>query len=171
MKEISYKDLKVNPVTLFSDSWGELVTGKKGNKVNAMTISWGQIGSLWGHSSGMPVITVYVRPQRFSKILLDKEDYFTVCFFDKKYKKELSYLGTHSGKDEDKIQKVGFSSVSFEDYSYINEANLVFVCRKLYRQTMKEECFLDQGVVADCYPHKDFHDLYITKIEKVLIKE
>ena len=171
MKEISYKDLKINPVTLFADSWGELVTGKKGDKVNAMTISWGQIGSLWGHSSGMPVITVYVRPQRFSKILLDKEDYFTFCFFDKKYKKELSYLGTHSGKDEDKIQKVGFISVSFEDYSYINEANLVFVCRKLYRQTMKEECFLDQGVVADCYPHKDFHDLYIAKIEKVLIKE
>ena len=50
MKEISYKDLKINPVTLFSDSWGELVTGKKGDKVNAMTISWGQIGSLWGHS-------------------------------------------------------------------------------------------------------------------------
>ena len=36
---------------------------------------------------------------------------------------------------------------------------------------MKEECFLDQGVVADCYPQKDFHDLYIAKIEKVLIKE
>ena len=170
MKEISYKELEINPVTLFADSWGELVTGKKGDKVNAMTISWGQIGSLWGHSSGMPVITIFVRPQRFSKILLDKEEYFTVCFFDK-FKKELPYLGTHSGKDEDKIQKVGFTSTSFENYSYINEANLVFVCRKLYRQTMKEECFLDSNVREDSYPHKDFHDFYIAKIEKVFIKE
>ena len=48
MKEISYKDLKINPVTLFADSWGELVTGKKGDKVNAMTISWGQIGFFMG---------------------------------------------------------------------------------------------------------------------------
>lgn len=171
MKEISYKDLKLNPVTLFADSWGELVTGRKGDKVNAMTISWGEIGSLWGHSSGMPVITIYVRPQRFSKILLDKEDCFTVCFFDKQHKKELAYLGSHSGRDEDKIQKVGFSSTSLEEYSYINEANLVFVCRKLYQQAMKEGCFLDKDVVEDCYPKKDFHDMYIAKIEKVLIKE
>lgn len=171
MKEISYKELKLNPVTMIADEWVELVTGKEGDKVNAMTLSWGEIGSLWGHGTGMPVVTIYVRPQRFSKILLDNEDYFTLCFFNGEHKKELAYLGSHSGRDEDKIKKIGFTSTSEKDYSYINESSMVFVCRKLYRQTMKEECFIDKSIIEDCYPKKDFHDIYIAKIEKVFVKE
>lgn len=171
MKETNYQELKFNPTEIFSEGWPEIVTGKLGDEINAMTISWGEIGSIWGHKCGEPIVTVFVRPQRFSKILLDKEDYFTLCFFDKKYKKELAYLGTHSGKDEDKIAKVGFSSTSLEQYSYINEADMVFVCRKLYQQTMKEECFIDKSIISDHYPKKDFHDLYIAKIEKVLIRD
>ena len=34
-----------------------------------------------------------------------------------------------------------------------------------------EEYFLDKSVVEDCYPNRDFHDLYIASIEKVLIAE
>lgn len=169
MKEISYKELNINPITKIADEWVALVTGKSGDKINAMTLSWGEIGSLWGHSSGMPVVTIYVRPQRFSKILLDQEEYFTLCFFDNK-KKELAYLGSHSGRNEDKIAKVGFHNVILKDYSYIEEANLVLVCKKIYRQTLKEECFIDKNIIEDCYPNKDFHDMYIAKIEKVLIK-
>lgn len=169
MKEISYKELNINPITKIADEWVALVTGKSGDKINAMTLSWGEIGSLWGHSSGMPVVTIYVRPQRFSKILLDQEEYFTLCFFDNK-KKELAYLGSHSGRNEDKIAKVGFHNVILKDYSYIEEANLVLVCKKIYRQTLKEECFIDKNIIEDCYANKDFHDMYIAKIEKVLIK-
>lgn len=169
MKEISYKELNINPITKIADEWVALVTGKSGDKINAMTLSWGEIGSLWGHSSGMPVVTIYVRPQRFSKILLDQEEYFTLCFFDNK-KKELAYLGSHSGRNEDKIAKIGFHNVILKDYSYIEEANLVLVCKKIYRQTLKEECFIDKNIIEDCYPNKDFHDMYIAKIEKVLIK-
>jgi flavin reductase (DIM6/NTAB) family NADH-FMN oxidoreductase RutF len=171
MKEIPYTELQLNPVKKFADEWALLVTGKEGDKVNAMTISWGAIGSLWGHSTGMPVVTIYVRPQRFSKILLDEEEYFTLCFFDGGHKKELAYLGSHSGRNEEKISKVGFTSQSTQDYSYIKESKMVLVCRKLYRQTMKEECFLDKSVVTDMYPKKDFHDLYIAKIEKILIND
>lgn len=169
MKEISYKELNINPITKIADEWVALVTGKSGDKINAMTLSWGEIGSLWEHSSGMPVVTIYVRPQRFSKILLDQEEYFTLCFFDNK-KKELAYLGSHSGRNEDKIAKVGFHNVILKDYSYIEEASLVLVCKKIYRQTLKEECFIDKNIIEDCYPNKDFHDMYIAKIEKVLIK-
>lgn len=169
MKEISYKELNINPITKIADEWVALVTGKSGDKINAMTLSWGEIGSLWGHSSGMPVVTIYVRPQRFSKILLDQEEYFTLCFFDNK-KKELAYLGSHSGRNEDKIAKVGFHNVILKDYSYIEEASLVLVCKKIYRQTLKEECFIDKNIIEDCYSNKDFHDMYIAKIEKVLIK-
>ena len=33
MKEISFKDLKINPITLFADEWGVIVTGKKGTRL------------------------------------------------------------------------------------------------------------------------------------------
>lgn len=171
MKEISYKALSVNPVDIFSDGWPELVTGKDGDKINAMTISWGSIGSLWGHGCGMPVVTIYVRPHRFSKALLDENECFTVCFMGKEHKKEAAYLGSHSGKDEDKIKATGLSITTTADYSYINESEMVLVCRKLYRQTMQEDCFIDKSVVSDCYPKKDFHDLYIAQIEKILVSE
>ncbi len=171
MKEISYKQLNLNPVDIFSDGWPELVTGKEGDKINAMTISWGSIGSLWGHGSGIPVATIYVRPQRFSKTLLDKNECFTICFMGEERKKEAAYLGSHSGRNEDKIAATGLSVTTTADYSYINESKMVLVCRKLYRQTMNEESFIDKDVILDCYPKKDFHDLYIARIEKVLIAD
>ncbi len=171
MKQIDYKELNLNPTEIFSEGWPELVTGKNGDKINAMTISWGSIGSLWGHGCGMPVVTIYVRPQRFSKALLDKNDRFTICFMGKDRKKEAAYLGSHSGRDEDKIKMTGLSVTITENYSFINESEMVLVCRKLYRQTMTEDCFIDKSVVEDCYPKKDFHDLYIAKVEKVLIQD
>lgn len=171
MKEITYKELNMNPVDVIANEWVALVTGKNGDKVNAMTLSWGEMGSLWGHHSGMPVVTIYVRPQRFSKELLDKNEYFTLCFFGGKNMRELAYLGSHSGRDEDKIKKLNLHTTSNDDYSYINEASTIFVCRKLYRQRMKEECFLDKEVVNEFYPEKDFHDMYIAQIERIFVKE
>lgn len=44
MKEISYRELNINPITKIADEWVALVTCKSGDKINAMTLSWGEIG-------------------------------------------------------------------------------------------------------------------------------
>ena len=46
-KEISIKELNVNPVTMFSDGWALLTAGSE-NSFNGMTVSWGATGELWG---------------------------------------------------------------------------------------------------------------------------
>ena len=53
----------------------------------------------------------------------------------------------------------------------IAEASLVLVCRTLYQAPLKEEYFRDTAVMDKNYPEKDFHDLYIGHIEKVLVSE
>ncbi|MDY4910454.1 MAG: hypothetical protein SO115_01040, partial [Sodaliphilus sp.] len=46
--------------------------------------SWGGIGCLWGHND--PVATIYLRPSRYTKEFVDKEDHFTLCVMDKSFK-------------------------------------------------------------------------------------
>lgn len=163
MKEISVSELMLNPVTLFHDDWMLLTAGTKERGFNSMTCSWGHLGNLW---SGATAIC-YVRPQRYTKEFIDREELYTLSFFDG-HKKELAYLGRHSGKDGDKIKAVGFTPVFEDGYTYYAEASLVLVCRKLYRSTITEDCFTDRELMNKCYPDRDFHDMYIGEILRVL---
>ena len=66
---------------------------------------------------------------------------FTLSFFDDKHK-ELSYLGTKSGKDEDKISKVNFHIEMVDGNPTFEEAKEVFICKKLYVGKLEKEHFL-----------------------------
>ena len=166
MKEISVKELLLNPVTAIGQDWMLITAGTKEAGYNTMTASWGHIGELWG----LPTSVIYVRPQRYTKQFVDREDLYTLCFFKDK-KQELAYLGSHSGRDGDKVAAVGFTPAFGEGFTYFEEASLVLVCRKLYRAPLKQEGFLDTAVMDKCYPEKDFHDLYVGEIVKVLAAE
>ena len=71
-KEINIRDVKENPVKLISNDWA-LLTAKNGESCNPMTVSWGGIGELWGKD----VTFVFVRPQRYTKEFMEKNDYFS----------------------------------------------------------------------------------------------
>ena len=64
---------------------------------------------------------------------------------------------------------MGLTPVHENGYTYFKEADLVLVCRTLYQAPLKEEYFRDTAVMEKNYPNKDFHDLYIGHIEKVLV--
>ena len=53
---------------------GILLTTKRGDEVNTMTIGWGTIGIEWGK----PVFVAYVRESRHTRKLLDETGEFTV---------------------------------------------------------------------------------------------
>ena len=170
MKQIPYSQLTMNPMTLIGKEWMLLTAGTKDRGYNTMTCSWGHLGSIWGHGGGLPTSVCYVRPQRYTKEFVDREELYTLCFFDGR-KKELAYLGTHSGREEDKVAAVGLTPAFGDGYTYFEEAKLVLVCKKLYRAPLVEEGFFHQETVDDNYPNRDFHDLYVGKIEKVFVKE
>ena len=79
MKDISPCEIKENLIRLISKDWALLSAGN-GSGWNTMTVSWGMAGELWGKD----VVSVFVRPQRYTKKFMDSEEYFTLCFFDEK---------------------------------------------------------------------------------------
>lgn len=134
MKEIQVKDLQLNPMTLISDGWMLITAGNEKNGFNTMTASWGHLGAIWGTNKGLPTATVYIRPHRYTKEFVDREDEFTLSFFNNDYKRQLAYLGTHSGRDEDKVAKMGLSPGFVDNTTYFKEADALrtsFLLEKL----------------------------------------
>jgi flavin reductase (DIM6/NTAB) family NADH-FMN oxidoreductase RutF len=164
--EIKPEELNKNPFQLIGSDW-MLITAEKDNKVNTMTASWGGFGVMWGKN----VAYIVIRPQRFTKEFVDNSDTFSLTFLDKSFKKQLSYLGSVSGRDEDKISKSNLTIQHSDNTPYFEEGNLAIICTKLYAQEFKPECFITSELDNEWYPKKDYHTLYIAKMGKVLIKE
>ena len=101
---------------------------------------------------------------------LENSGYYSICFFDSKYKKDLVYLGTNSGRDGDKISKTKLTIINDGLAPYFKEANLVIFCRKIYRDDFKKENFIDKSIIDNIYYEKGakLHTMYIGKIEKVI---
>lgn len=165
-KEIDMADLALNPFVKFGNEWALLTAGDE-QQSNTMTIGWGALGVVWGKNA----MTVYVRPQRYTKQFVDASDRFTVSFFPPEHKRALGVLGTKSGRDGDKVAEVGFTPVYLDGTTTYAEANLVFVCRKLYADELKHECFIDHEVDEGDYPNHDYHTMYIGEIEHVYVAE
>lgn len=176
MKEISVQDLNLNPMMMIGGEWWLIAAGNEASGYNAMTASWGHLGSLWGRPGikaymGLPTAAVYLRPQRYTKQFMDREELFTLSVFDESHKKALAYMGAHSGRDEDKVAAAGLRPVFKEGTTYFQEARMVFICRKLYHAPLREEGFVDKRVMENNYPMKDFHEMYIGEIIKVLVED
>lgn len=165
MKEINIEDLNFNAFDLLKD-WA-LVSAINKDKFNTMTISWGGFGSLFDTY----VATIYIRPQRYTKQFIDNSEYFTLSFFDNKYKNDLTYLGRHSGLEENKVSKTNLNPIINENIVYFNEAKLVFICKKLFCEQMRKESFNNKEILNEMYPNKDYSYMYIAKIEKILVNE
>ncbi len=163
-KEIKPEELTKNPFHMIEKEW-MLVTAEKDGKVNTMTASWGGVGIMWGK----PVAYVFIRPQRYTKEFIDGTDTFSLSILGEEHRKTLSYLGTVSGRDEDKISKSGLHVKHEGVTPYFEEANTVMVCRKLFAQPLDPAGFIDKECDTKWYPQKDYHTMYVVEIEKVLV--
>ena len=162
-KNILPEEMNGDAFTMLAKEW-MLVTAKKEDKVNTMTAAWGGFGIMWGKK----VAYVVIRPQRYTKEFTDAADYMTLSFFGDKCREALTYLGRTSGRDEDKIAKSGLTLFEEDGVPCFEEARLNLICRKLYAQEMKEECFVDAALCDKWFAEKDFHTLYVVEIEKIL---
>lgn len=168
MKEVNIREMELNPINLIGGQWWLITAGSKERGWNTMTASWGHLGTIWG--SNMPTAVIYIRPQRYTKEFVDREDTFTLSVLPEKYRKALGILGTKSGRDGDKVAEAGLTPVFGEDGVYFEEAERVFVCRKVYHAPIREEGFVDRSIIDDHYPTRDYHEMYIGEITKVLEK-
>ena len=134
-QEIDPTEIELNPIKMIDEDWLEVSAGKEGN-MNLMTISWGGIGELWGKR----VFTVYVSTSRYTHRFMEENDYFTVTHFPASMKDKLGYLGSVSGRDEDKVAGAGLT-VEFTELGnpIYAEADLAIECKKLYAKQFDAE--------------------------------
>ena len=167
MKKVEFTELQLNPFLKFNKQWALISAGTEDGRFNTMTASWGHLGSIWEQK---PTAIVYIRPSRYTKQFVDNNDYFSLCFFGEEYRNDLTYLGTVSGRNEDKISKTKLTPVYNDKAGYFKEADLVLICRKIYKQELKEDNFLDIDIMEKHYPERDFHDMYIGEIIETYVK-
>lgn len=161
-KELEISNFMCNPFSKIGSEWMLVTAGNK-EKSNTMTASWGSFGIMWGKN----VTFTFIRPQRYTKEFIDACDTYSLSFFSQKYKKTLSYLGTESGRNENKIQVSGLTPCFFDDIPSFVEADLVLICKKLYKQDLSPKCFLDNTLDTKWYPQKDYHTMYVSEIVKI----
>ena len=174
MKEIRPEQIPDNAISLISRDWmlvtactksvdpeGKITTGR----VNTMTASWGGLGELWNK----PVATIYIRPQRYTKEIIDETDTFSLSVLPEKYRQALNFCGSHSGRDGDKFKPAKLDVLYNNGTPYIKQARLILFCRKLYAQPFDPNCFIEEKMLKQNYKKDDFHTMYIGEIYKVLI--
>lgn len=165
MKKISIKELKENVVSLFNDKWCLITAGTK-DSYNTMTASWGAMGELWNKD----VCFAFIRPQRYTKEFVERENLFTLSFFPEEYKKALTFCGRNSGRDCDKAKETGLTPIEIEGSMSFDESEIIIVCKKLAKQDIDPKDFLEDSIDPKNYPSKDYHTMYIGEVVACYIK-
>ncbi len=169
---MAYKFRTVSPASrtdnvfkLIDKDW-MLVTAGTMESFNMLTASWGGLGILWKRKVAM----CFIRPVRHTFGFMERNELFTLSFFEEKYRPALKLCGKKSGRDIDKARAAGLTPVEGRDGGiYFAEARLVFICRKLYWHDIDPSHFVVPKLDI-FYPEKDYHRMYVGEIESCLAR-
>lgn len=172
MKEINAEELKGNLIEMINKKWA-LVTAGDHEKANTMTVSWGSFGEFWSK----PVITIYIRPQRYTKLFIDEQKEFSVCVLPEEYRKALTYCGRTSGRDvADKFAGAGITLDFCGDVPVIKEAALHSFAEKCAKEILillpllilrKEQRYIRIRIITDTISQRLKRYLYRMNIKLI----
>ena len=134
--------LDINPFTKLSKEWALVTAGDK-EKSNTMTVSWGGTGVLWGKN----VVFIFIRESRYTKDFIDNGEFFSLSFLSEK--------------------GAGLTPAFRHNIPYPDEANLVFLCRKMAAVPIEEASFTDKAIMRQWYGDHDMHTMYVGEIIEV----
>lgn len=147
---------------MLSDSFeskGAFLTVKNDDKINTMTIGWGEMGYIWGKS----VISVLVRYSRYTFDMINNAKYFTVSVPKKgELEKELSFCGTKSAREYDKFKQCNLTKQQAKcfDGVVIGECSLHFEAEIIYKQIMDPNLILNDCVKKHYKGNNDYHMIF-----------
>ncbi len=141
-----------------------LVTGDADGKPNAMTIGWAQLGVIWDR----PIMTVFVRPSRYTYGLLERVGDFTVNVPSAELSDACQYCGTASGRVEDKFARPDLTAVPsrYVTSPIVDECVLHYECEVVHKNDVVPT-ELDPRITAHAYRSGDFHRLYFGLVRAV----
>lgn len=148
---------------------GAFLTVKYNDLVNTMTIGWANFGIIWNK----PILLVMVRKSRYTYGIIEKSHNFTVSVpVNIDLKKALSYCGTYSGRDVDKIKESNLTLKNGKSVNspIIKECTYHYECKTIFSQPMSSDS-LEESIKNRFYPTDDFHTLYFGEIIQSYILE
>ena len=158
---------------------GILLTTKRGEEVNSMTIGWGTIGIDWSR----PIFIAYVRESRYTKQMLEDNGEFTINVpMGEAPRAILSLCGRKSGRDMNKIKKLNLTLEEPLAISVpgIRELPLTLECKVIYKQ-QQDLSAIPGEILERYYPveddtlhpgsQRDYHIAYYAEILKAYIIE
>ena len=157
--------LEMNPFTKIGKEWALVSAGNK-SKYNTMTVSWGGVGVLWGKN----VVYIFIRDSRYTKEFIDNGEFFSLSFLGEQYREALSYCGSESGRNGDKFAGSGLNAAFRHDIPYPDEANLVFLCRKMAAVPITKDTFVDDEIMSKWYGDHDMHTMYVGEIIEAIAR-
>lgn len=163
-KQITPDKIPGNIYKMLSEDW-MLITAGKENDFNMMTASWGGFGHLYNK----PVAFCFINPTRYTIGFMEKNDTYTLTFYTETYQDALTYCGTHSGKNEDKVKGAGLTPLTTPNGSQaFSEAWMIIECKKLVAQQFTAEAIYSPEAKAKW--GKDLHKMFIGEIINVWVK-
>lgn len=167
IKHVPY-DQYLNEVTHRLTNGGIFLTTKD-EKINTMIIGWGGITYYWNK----PIFLVPVRASRYTHPALDSTEYFTVSIpMNSDLKKEISFCGTKSGRDFDKLKECGLTPVpgKFVPVPIIGECSLHYECKVVYKQPI-DPSLLNDNINERHYKDSDYHTMFYGEIAACYITD
>ena len=148
----------------FDKKWALLCAGTK-EKYNTMTISWGGMGTLWSK----PVVTVYVKPCRYTYGFMNDNEYFTITFYPEECRKAMAVMGSKSGRDINKDEASGLTVKPIGQVVTYEEAEVTIICRKIYWQDLVREN-MPEDAVESFYTEEEPHRMFIGEVVEIIKK-
>lgn len=163
-RQIKPEEITDNPFKLIGQDWMIISAGTE-EKFNGMTASWGGFG-VWRH----PVAFILVYNTRYTYEFLEREEYFTLSFFEEKYRSKLKLFGTKSGRDVDKIKAAGFTPLAMKPGMAYAEARMIIQCKKIYADRTRAELWFPPKATSSS-PEDGAHKLYFGEVVGVWMKK
>ena len=140
-----------------------LVSLDESGKPNPMTIGWAQLGIIWGRW----IMTVLVRPSRYTYGCCNETGDFTVNVPYPSQADEATLCGTKSGRDLDKFAACKFTAAPAEcgkiASPYIAECGLAYECKTVHFNDLIP-ANLAPEIISGAYPQGDFHRLFFGEV-------
>ena len=170
-KQISPEEITDNVFTLVGKDFYVITAGKE-DQSNSMTGSGGGMGLLFRK----PTIWCLIRSDRYTLEMIQKEQTYTLSYFPNKYKEQMYFLGSKSGRDSAKMKEVELTPVQTPsgDMSF-KEARLIIECQ-LMQITTPDPCdFYTQEAkdyIEEAYNEEsDYRKYVFGEITRVWIKK
>lgn len=137
-----------------------------------MTASWGGIGYIWER----PSTFIFIRDTRYTYQFLQREESFTLSFFDEKYRNALRICGTRSGRDTNKIEEAGLSPLETPSgLMSFGEARMIIECKKMFVQELDYANLTEPyktKVMEESYKNESSkHQMFISEITNIWVKK